>query len=70
MISFVLNDENDKGRFFTTGKKFDEVLKMGAETDNLYDLEKNLDKIWVEFSRTTLEGVVEEQSTTDRRKKK
>jgi hypothetical protein len=48
-----------------------EEIEALKEKDNFYDYEKSFDQIWQDLGRLYLEGHLNEQSSTqDRRKKK
>lgn len=50
-------------------KKWDSLQTEKQTSNNLYEYEKNFDKLWVEFGRLSFEGSLGKVSS-DRRKKK
>ena len=51
-------------------QQWDKLKETRKNTDNFYDFEKTFDELWVDLGRDTLEGVLEDKESTDRRKKK
>lgn len=51
-------------------KHWDKLKMTRKNTDNFYDFEKTFDELWIDLGRETLEGVLKEKESKDRRKKK
>lgn len=51
-------------------ERWDKLKETRKNTDNFYDFEKTFDELWVDLGRDTLEGVLDEKESKDRRKKK
>lgn len=51
-------------------QQWDKLKETRKVTDNFYDFEKTFDELWVELGRDTLEGILQEKESKDRRKKK
>jgi hypothetical protein len=51
-------------------RKWEALLEHKTESNNLYDYEKGIDELWVEFGRETLEGSIGEVSSNRRKKTK
>lgn len=60
----------DKSKFLELASDFwDDLAAKKSDSENMYDYEKGLDKLLVEFGRKTLEGTLG-SIPGDRRKKK